>query len=449
MQQYIDLYNEHREAFHRDAPAALNALRERALQVVATTPLPPRGSDDHEAIDLPEMFATDYGLNVSRLNIDPRLAESFHCDVPNLSTALWCVAGDVPRPTATALRPMPGVDVMTLRQAGQRCPELLEQYLGRAADISQPVVALNTLLAQDGLLIHVHEGVTCPKPIQLVNILNATAPMMAVRRLLVVADSGANVKLLLCDHTQRDGVPMLSLQVTEVFACEGATIDVYDLEEATAATRRVNASFVSQSDNSNVLVDTITLSGGTTRNEITVDANGPGTETHLLGMAIADGSQTVDNRTLIRHHAPRCDSNEMYKYVLDDKAVGGFEGRIRVDEGCPRVEAYQGNRNLLAAATARMHTKPQLEIYTDDVRCSHGTTIGQLDDDALFYMQSRGIPRDTARTMLMQAFMADVIDAVRLDVLRDRLRHLVDKRFAGQLASCAKCPIQSHRPTID
>lgn len=446
MQQYIDLYNEHRERFHSGAPAALNALRGRALEVVASTPLPPRGSEDYEAIDLAEVFATDYGLNVNRLNIDPRLAESFHCDVPNLSTALWCVAGDVPMPTGTALRPLPGVDVMTLRQAAARCPELLEKYLGRAADIGQPVVALNTLLAQDGLLIHVHEGVDCAKPIQIVNILNATAPMMAVRRLLVIADSAAGVKLLLCDHTQRDGVPLLSLQVTEVFARQGARVDIYDLEEATPATRRVNATFVSQQADSNVLVDTITLSGGTTRNELTVDVNGAGAETHLLGMAIAGGTQTVDNRTLIRHHAPRCDSNEMYKYVLDDNAIGGFEGRIRVDEDCPRVEAYQGNRNLLAAKTARMHTKPQLEIYTDDVRCSHGTTIGQLDDDALFYMRSRGIPRDTARTMLMQAFMADVIDAVRLDVLRDRLRHLVDKRFTGQLASCANCPVKSSHP---
>lgn len=441
MKQYVDIYNSHREAFHRGAPDALNALRAQALQVVQTTPLPPRGSDDHEAIDLPAMFAPDYGINVNRLNIEAQVAESFHCDVPNMSSALYYVAGDVPHATATA-RPMPGVDVMSLREAATRCPRLLDKWLGQVADISQPLVALNTLLAQDGLLIHVGEGVTAPRPIQVVNIFNATAPMMSVRRVLLVAERGASVKLLSCDHTQRDDVDFLGLQVNEIVAMEDATVDIYDMEEASTLTRRANVTFVRQAAGSNVLVDTITLRGGTTRNELTVHIDGQHAETRLLGMAIADQRQTVDNRTLIAHHAPRCVSNEMYKYVLDDKATGGFEGRIRVDDACPRVEAYQGNRNLLASDTARMHTKPQLEIYTDDVRCSHGTTIGQLDDDALFYMRSRGIPLDTARTMLMQAFMADVIDGVRLDALRDRLRHLTDKRFAGELASCANCRLK-------
>ena len=156
-------------------------------------------------------------------------------------------------------------------------------------------------------------------------------------------------------------------------------------------------------------------------------------------MAIGSGEQHVDTLSHIAHNAPRCKSDEMFKYVLDDHAVGAFAGKILVRENCPRVEAYQGNRNLCASSTARMHTKPQLEIYTDDVKCSHGTTIGQLDEEALFYMRSRGIGRELARTMLMQAFMSDIIDGVRLEVLRDRLRHLVEKRFAGDLATCAGC----------
>jgi Fe-S cluster assembly protein SufD len=156
-------------------------------------------------------------------------------------------------------------------------------------------------------------------------------------------------------------------------------------------------------------------------------------------MTIASGEQHVDSHTFISHNAPRCHSNEMFKYVLNDKAVGAFAGKILVKPNCPRVEAYQGNRNLCGAPTAKMYTKPQLEIYTDDVMCSHGSAVGQLDEEALFYMRTRGIGLEEARRLLMQAFVADVIDGVRLDALKDRLHYLVEKRFAGTLSNCASC----------
>ena len=227
--------------------------------------------------------------------------------------------------------------------------------------------------------------------------------------------------------------------MVEVVAGAGSTLDYYDMEESNASTHRVSTIAVRQERDSNVLVDGITLLNGMTRNNYIVDVDGEHATTQLLGMTIASGSQHVDTHTLIRHNAPRCNSNEMFKYVLGDTAVGAFSGKILVNPDCPRVEAYQGNRNICASPEAKMYTKPQLEIYTDDVKCSHGTTIGQLDEDAMFYMQARGISRETARTMLMQAFMSDVVDAVRLDILRDRLHHLVEKRFAGSLATCADC----------
>ena len=204
-------------------------------------------------------------------------------------------------------------------------------------------------------------------------------------------------------------------------------------------THRVSSIYVHQQGRSNVLVDGITLTNGTSRNNYHVVVDGEHAETQLLGMTIASGTQHVDTYTHIDHRAPRCHSNEMFKYVLSEQAIGAFAGKILVQPDCPRVEAYQGNRNICASDTARMYTKPQLEIYTDDVKCSHGTTIGQLDDEALFYMRTRGISLDEARNLLMQAFMADVIDAVRLDTLRDRLRYLTEKRFNGTLANCGAC----------
>ena len=156
-------------------------------------------------------------------------------------------------------------------------------------------------------------------------------------------------------------------------------------------------------------------------------------------MAIEGGTQQIDNYTHISHNVGHCKSNELFKYVLDDQSTGGFTGRILVAEGANKVEAYQSNRNVVATATAKIHTKPQLEIYCDDVKCSHGTAIGQLDQDAIFYMQARGITKEEARTMLMQAFMSDVIDSVRMESLKNRLLRLVEKRFCGQLHQCSDC----------
>jgi Fe-S cluster assembly protein SufD len=164
-------------------------------------------------------------------------------------------------------------------------------------------------------------------------------------------------------------------------------------------------------------------------------------------MAIEDGEKKIDNYTRVMHNVGHCKSNELFKYVLDGNSVGGFTGRILVAEGANQIEAYQNNRNIVVTDTAKIHTKPQLEIYCDDVKCSHGTAIGQLDQDAIFYMQARGITKEEARTMLMQAFMSDVIDAVRLDSLKNRLQRLVEKRFCGQLLQCADCLNGCHEVT--
>lgn len=439
LQQYIDLYTEHRQAVEANSPAALNAHRPAALAALTDARLPRKGQDDYEATDLEAVFAPDYGVNLGRVDFDINTTEVFHCDVPNLSTCLYFNYNDMFHASTTVRPQAGGVVVESLRQAALNHPDVLQKYYATVADVAEPTVALNTLLAQDGVLVYVPDGVTAPRPIQLVNIISTNMPLMAVRRVLVVMGENAKAQLLVCDHSQSASSQCLTLQVVEVVAGAGSTLDYYDMEESNASTHRVSTIAVRQERDSNVLVDGITLLNGMTRNNYIVDVDGEHATTQLLGMTIASGSQHVDTHTLIRHNAPRCNSNEMFKYVLGDTAVGAFSGKILVNPDCPRVEAYQGNRNICASPEAKMYTKPQLEIYTDDVKCSHGTTIGQLDEDAMFYMQARGISRETARTMLMQAFMSDVVDAVRLDILRDRLHHLVEKRFAGSLATCADC----------
>ena len=439
LQQYIDLYDECREVLEQQSPALLNMVRRAAREQLATARLPRKGSEDYEATDLEAVFAHDYGVNVNRLPFEADPGETFHCDVPNLSTCLYYSSNDAFHSSATAERNIGQVVVEPFSMAAVDYPELMADYYGKIAKMNDPTVALNSLLVQDGLLIYVPDGVVAERPIQLVNIFNAALDMMVQRRLLIVVGKNAAIKLLACDHTQSPDYSYLNNQVVEIVAMQGATLDYYDMEESTPKTSRVSSIYVEQHEGSNVLIDGITLTNGFTRNNYHVEVNGEHAETHLLGMTIASGEQHVDSHTFISHNAPRCHSNEMFKYVLNDNAVGAFAGKILVQPGCPRVEAYQGNRNLCGAPTAKMYTKPQLEIYTDDVMCSHGSAVGQLDEEALFYMRTRGIGIDEARRLLMQAFVADVIDGVRLDALKDRLHYLVEKRFAGTLSNCAGC----------
>ena len=439
LQQYIDLYDECREVLEQQSPALLNMVRRTAREQLATARLPRKGSEDYEATDLEAVFAHDYGVNVNRLPFEADPGETFHCDVPNLSTCLYYSSNDAFHSSATAEHNIGQVVVEPFSMAAVDYPELMADYYGKIAKMGDPTVALNSLLVQDGLLIYVPDGVVAERPIQLVNIFNAALDMMVQRRLLIVVGKNAAIKLLACDHTQSPDYRYLNNQVVEIVAMQGATLDYYDMEESTPKTNRVSSIYVEQHEGSNVLIDGITLTNGFTRNNYHVEVNGEHAETHLLGMTIASGEQHVDSHTFISHNAPRCHSNEMFKYVLNDNAVGAFAGKILVQPGCPRVEAYQGNRNLCGAPTAKMYTKPQLEIYTDDVMCSHGSAVGQLDEEALFYMRTRGIGIDEARRLLMQAFVADVIDGVRLDALKDRLHYLVEKRFAGTLSNCAGC----------
>ncbi len=445
IKQYIDLFEANRKDIDAHSPAVLNALRNEAFKSVDGKNMPTKGNENFEVTDLEAMFAPDYGVNVNRLEFGADPMDAFRCDVPNMSTWLYYSFNDIYHRSRTATISLPdGVLVGSLHDLAESHPQLVEKYYGKVAPISNMQVALNTMFAQDGLLVYIPANKILEKPLQLVNILNATVPVMSNRRILVVIGENSQARMLVCDHTQNKAQKYLCNQVIEVVAEPNSVLDFYDLEESSSDTNRVSSMWVRQEQGSNVLINGITLMNGMTRNDYNVEVVGEHSETHLYGMAIAGDHQHVDNHTFIGHRVGNCKSNELFKYILEDNARGVFAGKILVAPDSPRIEAYQGNRNICLSPTAKMYTKPQLEIYTDDVKCSHGATIGQLDQEALFYMQTRGISAKEARMLLMQAFMSDVLDTVRLDALKDRLRHLVDKRLYGKLALCQECGNECH-----
>ena len=359
-----------------------------------------------------------------------------------MSTALYFVVNDVFYNTALPKSHFPeGVIFGSLKEVAEQQPELVKKYYGKLADTSKDgITAFNTTFVQDGVFLYVPKNVVVEKPIQLVNILRGDVNLMMNRRILIVLEEGAEACLLACDHAM-DSVNFLATQVVEIFVGANAKFDFYELEETHTSTVRISNLFLKQEASSNVLLNGMTLHNGTTRNTTEVMLAGEGAEINLCGMAIADKNQQVDNNTSIDHAVPNCVSNELFKYVLDDQAVGAFAGLVLVRPDAQHTSSQQTNRNLCVTRDARMFTQPQLEIYADDVRCSHGATIGQLDENALFYMQQRGISAREARLLLMFAFVNEVIDTIRLDALKDRLHLLVEKRFRGELNKCQGCAI--------
>lgn len=439
LDQYINLFRSARGIIDGNSSVVLNDRRGEACHVLEKIGLPKKGMENYEHSDIDRMLAPDFGLNLAKLDMDINPGVSFHCGVPNMSTSLYFMFNDTCT-ASTLCRPLPvGVFAGSLREFARLRPEVADKYYGRIASMENPLVALDTMFAQDGFVLHVEKGVRLSTPLQLVNILASGRPLMAVRRMLIIMEEDSEATVLVCDHTQNQDINFLSLQTVEIFAGKNSRLDFYDLEESSEKTSRLSSLYLCQEEGSNVLLDGITLFNGITRNEYYCSFCGENAELHLLGMGIEDKNRNLETYSRVDHLKPKCQTDELMKFTVDDNALASFAGRIYVAPGAEKTVAYQSNRNIVGNPNARMFSKPQLEIYNDDVKCSHGTAIGQLDAMQLFYMRTRGLSEDMARLMLKQAFMADVINGVRLEPLKDRLHHLVERRFSGAFASCSSC----------
>ena len=438
--QYIDLYGSGRDALFSHSAAALNAVRDKAFDDFRRLGFPTRKVEKYKYTDMDAIFSPDYGLNLNRLDIPVNPYDVFRCDVPNLSTSLYFVVNDAFYSRLMPKSTLPeGVYVGSLNAYAAENPGFIADYYARIARTdTDAVTALNTMLAQDGLLVHVPRNVKVERAKQLINILRPDVDLMESRRELNDHAEGAAARLHFCDHTA-DERRFLATQVTEVYVGANASLELYCMEETHHLNSRVSNVYIEQQADSRVSHNVITLHNGVTRNSLELALCGKGAECDVNGFVIADKEQHVDNNTLIDHRVSHCTSHELYKYVLDGRSTGAFAGKVLVREGAQKTVSDEVNRNLCATKEARMYTQPMLEIYADDVKCSHGSTVGQLNDAALFYMRQRGIPVKEARLLLEFAFINEVVDKITLEPLRDRLHYLVEKRFRGELCKCQGC----------
>ncbi|WP_346858669.1 Fe-S cluster assembly protein SufD [uncultured Draconibacterium sp.] len=437
--KYTAHYTQVKEQLFEGSSEILNAQRTKAFQDFVMQGIPTRKNENYKYTNLNPSFLPNFDFVHTKEERKADFSEVFRCDVPQLNTNLALVfngwfykneneKGDLPE----------GVILDSLASIAKEKPELLEKYASIAKTDEDPLVALNTAYAKDGFFLYVPKNVVVESPIQVINLLQNEKDTFNTQRNFILVEEGAKVQVLLCDHTLNLN-QYLSNSVTEIFAEDNSELEFYTLQNQHNRATNLNSIFIEQQKDSRVTTHTATLHGGLIRNNLKFILNGENAEANMFGMAFMDKKQHVDNFTEIIHAKPHCQSNQVYKNVLDESSSGAFSGRIHVVRDAQKTNAFQRNNNLLLTDEANMQTKPQLIIDADDVKCSHGATVGQIDEEALFYLRARGINEDKARLMMMNAFAHEVVKEIKLEPLRDRIDELVDKRLQGEVARCHDC----------
>lgn len=323
-----------------------------------------------------------------------------------------------------------GCFICDIKTAATQYTTLFEKFYGKQLQGFHDAFAqLNTALAESGLFIYIAANADVLKSVQINNIYGAGVPQVFQTHHVIIAESFSRLSIVETFHSTNTSDSYLLNTVAEVIVNQNAFVNYYKLQNENDKAIQINTTQVIQNQNSHFDTNTVTLGGQWLRNNLNILLNGTQAVSHLNGLQILNKQQHVDNHTLVDHRVPHCESNQLYKGVLKDKSTGVFNGKIFVRKDAQKTNAYQSSKNMLLSDDATMNTKPQLEIYADDVKCSHGSSTGQIDNSALFYLRSRGISPESAKAMLMYAFAIDVIQTVKIESYKSYLEGLIEKCF--------------------
>lgn len=328
-----------------------------------------------------------------------------------------------------------GLDVCLLSAAlsKPKYSELIKQYFGSVADKEENMTALNTSYAREGAYIYIPPSVVAEKPIEIIHLSTGDqGPVWLQPRNLIVVDTNAQVQIVerhqsLLEHQ------VVTNSVTELIAHQEALVDYYKIQNDLDSASLIDNTYIAQDKNSHVSVHTFSFGGKITRNNLNFYQRGEHINSTLKGITLLQGKQHVDHNTLVHHAQPNCESHQDYKGIFSDRSIGVFNGKILVDKIAQKTNAFQQNNNVILNDKAKVNTKPQLEIFADDVRCSHGCTIGQLDEEALFYLRSRGIPKKEAKGLMTYAFANNVLQSVQIPTLKKRINKLIANKLGVNL----------------
>lgn len=432
----VDLFYQNQEKINLNLPKSISDKKEKAIKKFEKKGLPIIGEEKYLYTDLSLPFEKEYThlfdfdkknkKSDSKISISKLEAYTFVLENGKYSQENELIEQSLPE----------NIIFTSLKKAADIYPEYFNEYYNAIADKQEnPLADLNTAFAQDGFFLFIPKHLNLDKPIQIINLFKGKENLALTHRNLIVLEENASAKVFLCDYTDSPQT-FLSNAVTEVFLKDNANFDFYSLKNTNNETTQLNSIYVNQNKNSTSRLNTFILNSGFVRNNITVKLAGEYSHTDLYGLSLADESQHIDNFTFIDHAVPNCTSNELYKNILDNSSTTAFAGRILVRPDAQKTQAFQSNNNLLLTDTAKFYTKPQLEIYADDVKCSHGATVGQVYTDALFYLRSRGISKQEAKKILIFAFANDIVEQIHIPLLAEQYSSLIEKRLNGEKKLC-------------
>ena len=328
-----------------------------------------------------------------------------------------------------------GLDVCLMSAALSKAKyrNLIDTYFNKITDKEDSLTALNTSYTQEGAYVHIPKSVVAEKPVEIIHFSTGKEKALWLQpRNLIVVDQNAQVQILERHQSLKEH-DVVSNSVTEIYTHQDALVDYYKIQNDLSTASLIDNTYISQDKNSNVRVHTFSLGGKLIRNNLNFYLKGQYCNSTLKGVTLLEDHQHVDHYTLVDHISPNCESHQDYKGVFSEGSKGVFNGKIHVDQSAQKTNAFQQNNNILLDDKATVNTKPQLEIFADDVKCSHGCTVGQLDEEALFYLMSRGIPKKEAKALMTYAFANNVLESVELPILKKRINKLIARKLGVNL----------------
>lgn len=390
-------------------------------------------------------FSSFLNDNLQTPIVNDSYNNEFKCNIPNLDTDRLTLFNGYISESNNLIENEQGIIMGSIKAALSKYPELVKKYFGSCYKNENSFLACNTALFSDGFFIYIPDNVFIDKPIQILDVIKSQTPLFLQTRNLIYVGKNSRVTLIHCDDSYNEN-RSFSNNVTEIFIDEDAHVEHYKMQNMNNNSGLINHNYIAMQRGASLLSNSISLNGGNIRNHNEVRMLGEHCETQMHGLYLMDKEQRIDNYVYVEHAFPNCTSNELFKGILDDSSRAAFNGHVLVCEHASKTDAVQSNKNILLTDKAIVDSKPFLEIYNDDVKCSHGSTIGQLDETALFYIRSRGISERTAKTLLMYAFCDEVIQKIEIKALADRLSDMVKKRLHGELTVCDECALHCSVP---
>jgi Fe-S cluster assembly protein SufD len=427
---YIDLFKRFESKLNGEANSEFHKIRKEAIEAFNRMDFPSLKNEEWKYTTISPILK--YGFLPANENQSIQLNKSQieKFEITGLETNLIVLINGKFSFEFSNNKSLPeGTVITSLASAIKEHENLVREYFGKYLKQENGFIALNTAFANDGAFIFIPDNINLEKPIQIININgDEKESVLSQPRNIFISGRNSSATIIETHNSLSDNISFTNY-ISEIFVGENSNIQYIKIQNENSRSFHISRTQAEQKKHSIFTTYTVTTGGALVRNDNNILLNDEGCETHLFGLYLTNGSQHVDNHTLIDHAKPHCMSNELYKGVLNDKSHAVFNGKVFVRPDAQKTNAYQSNKNILLTKEASVDTKPQLEIYADDVRCTHGATVGQLDDESIFYLRSRGIPKEHARRILIRAFADDIFENISSEIIHEHIQKLIFEKL--------------------